>query len=215
LLTKSIITSILLASLGGGTYYYGEESIRTFLEDRLKISRVQKQIIPVKPKRVRSGNTVKAVDSSSVLDYTFFKTLTSSNANNFPGLIKTNTPKITTTRVPSSKNIVPKKSNHKTIVVQKTPIIQSNKPLESLQVEPTLDYMVQVSSFRDMSRAEIMKNRLISNGYPAFLLRVDIPDKGVWYRVYLGKFTKREEAVLAAESAKTKNQLTAVVHQVS
>ena len=78
-----------------------------------------------------------------------------------------------------------------------------------------MDYLVQVGSFRELAGAEMMKNNLKSNGYSAFLLQVDILDKGVWYRVYLGKYAEREEAVLAAESAKVRDKLSAVVHQIS
>jgi cell division protein FtsN len=215
LLTKSIITGVLLASLGGGTYYYGEESIRHFLEERLKISRVKKQIIPVKPKRARSGNTVKTVETSSDLEYTFFKTLTSSNNNNFPGLTKTKITKTLPPKVSKSNKIAKIQPSPQPKQVPNISIPQKTEKIKSPPIEDSLDYMVQVSSFRELAGAELMKNQLITSGYPAFLLKVDIPDKGIWYRVYLGKYAKREEAVLAAESAKAKEKLTAVVHQVS
>ncbi len=73
-------------------------------------------------------------------------------------------------------------------------------------------YFVQVPRIF-MSKARALQNRLSKNGYPAFLREAVIPDKGVWYRVYLGKYSKREDALLAAESAKLNHRLSAVVHQ--
>jgi cell division protein FtsN len=211
LLTKSIITGILLASLGGGTYYYGEDSIRHYLEERLEISRVKKQIIPVKPKRSRTGNTVDIQDSAPEFEYTFFKTLISSKDNSFPGLKKSHNQKTIPSKVSKPRKVSPKPPNLKEKVVKKAPVIPNSK----LHDEESLDYMVQVSSFRELTGAELMKSKLIANGYPAFLLRVEIPDKGIWYRVYLGKYAKKEEAVIAAESAKTRDKLSAVVHHIS
>ena len=213
MLTKSIITGVLLASLGGGTYYFGEESIRSFLEERLRISRIQKQIIPVKPKKERSGKTVEGPDTSSDIEYTFFKTLTSSNANSFQGLRKTAFAKTTDTSI--TKPISLKQPIAKTKVSKKKPVIPSKIPVESPQITDSPGYMVQVSSFRELAGAEVMKNQLMANGYSAFLTEVVIPDKGIWYRVYLGKYANREEALEAAQSAKTRNKLSAVIHQVS
>ena len=87
--------------------------------------------------------------------------------------------------------------------------------MESPQITDSPGYMVQVSSFRELAGAEVMKNQLMTNGYSAFLTEVVIPDKGIWYRVYLGKYANREEALEAAQSAKTRNKLSAVIHQVS
>ena len=111
MLTKSIITGILLASLGGGTYYYGEDSIRHYLEERLEISRVKKQIIPVKPKRVPSGKTVETLDSSPEFEYTFFKTLTSSKGSNFPGLKKSHNHKTIPAKVSMPRKVAQKQLN--------------------------------------------------------------------------------------------------------
>ena len=71
--------------------------------------------------------------------------------------------------------------------------------------------MVQVSSFRELDGARALQNRLSKNGYPAFLREAVIPDKGVWYRVYLGRYPDKESALLAAESAKINENLSAVV----
>lgn len=215
MLTKSIITGLLLTSLGGSTYYYGEDSIRSFLEERLEISRIQKQIIPVKPKKKSSGKTVEIVDASSGIDYTFFKTLTTSNANNFPGLKKTTLAKTTHTNISKPKKVALKQPIAKTKINKYQPVIPTTISVDKLQVPDSSGYMVQVSSFRELAGAEVMKNQLLANGYSAFLTEVVIPDKGIWYRVYLGRYANREKALEAAESAKTRDKLSAVVHQVS
>ena len=72
-----------------------------------------------------------------------------------------------------------------------------------------------MGSFKELAGAESMQSRLNENGHSSFYMEVDIPEKGVWYRVYLGKYSNKEEALLAAESAKFNERLSAIVHQVS
>ncbi|MCH8209603.1 MAG: SPOR domain-containing protein, partial [Nitrospinae bacterium] len=75
------------------------------------------------------------------------------------------------------------------------------------------EFTVQVSSFQERDRARDMRGRLSKKGYPAFYLKVDIPEKGVWYRVYLGTYSTRQEAKMAAGRANIKENLPAVVRQ--
>ena len=58
------------------------------------------------------------------------------------------------------------------------------EPLPS--ASPDGQYLVSVSSFREESLAIALKDKLIQSGYPASTLRVDLPEKGTWYRVLVG-----------------------------
>ncbi len=55
-------------------------------------------------------------------------------------------------------------------------------------------YTVQVASFPDRASAEDMEREFKSKRYPAYTEEVEIPGKGTWYRVKIGKFTTESEA---------------------
>lgn len=59
-------------------------------------------------------------------------------------------------------------------------------------------YAVQVAAYRDAETAAAEAERLQRQGYDAFWLRAAIPGKGVWYRVYQGRYPSREKALAAA-----------------
>lgn len=55
-------------------------------------------------------------------------------------------------------------------------------------------FTVQVGSFQDQAVAEGLMADLSSRGYDAYLTPEQVPGKGTWYRVRMGRFQKREEA---------------------
>jgi hypothetical protein len=59
-------------------------------------------------------------------------------------------------------------------------------------------YAVQVAAYRDAAAAAAEAERLQQQGYDAFWLRAAIPGKGVWYRLYQGRYPSREKALAAA-----------------
>ena len=73
-------------------------------------------------------------------------------------------------------------------------------------------YSVHISSYQTKNQAvaEVKKLELLS-GNKSFYSEVDIEGKGLWYRVYAGKFNTRKEAIIAAKEMKNK-QLIAVVY---
>lgn len=209
MLTKPIITGVLLASLGGGVYHFGESPLHAFLDERLQKSRVQKQIIPVKPKASRTGKKMPNAVLPPVMEYTFFDTLTDPRAGNYLGLNGVNVPKAARTRPPGT-SIRPTLPSHKTRRdLPDTPSIN----LDFERAGVSKGYMVQVGSFRELDTARSLKTRLSKNGYYPFLMEAEIPGKGVWHRVYLGRYANKEEALLAAESVKLNESLSAVVRQ--
>lgn len=76
-------------------------------------------------------------------------------------------------------------------------------------------YTVQVSSFRKRVNAEDMVNRLRKKEYEAYLVRADIPGKGIWYRVRIGEFnTKSQAKRFAGEISKKEGLDTFVARAV-
>lgn len=55
-------------------------------------------------------------------------------------------------------------------------------------------YSIQISSFQNLENANKLVNSLKEKGKSVFWKKVDIPGKGVFYRVYLGKYKNREDA---------------------
>ncbi|HSE83834.1 MAG TPA: lytic transglycosylase domain-containing protein [Thermodesulfobacteriota bacterium] len=63
-------------------------------------------------------------------------------------------------------------------------------------------FTVQVASFPDMQQAEELKKHLKSKLYPAFIQKVELPDRGTWYRVRVGNFKSKREATTYGDAIK-------------
>lgn len=73
-------------------------------------------------------------------------------------------------------------------------------------------YSIQVSSFRKLSHARAMESKLQKQGYPAFVVSVDVSKtKGRWYRVFLGKYQTEASARAAAQKAERLHNLKTIV----
>ncbi len=68
---------------------------------------------------------------------------------------------------------------------------RSGKPARKLSSRV---YYVQVSSFREESKARDLAERLRGRGYPARVVPGVINDRGIWYRVRMGPFGNKSEA---------------------
>ena len=71
---------------------------------------------------------------------------------------------------------------------------------DSIHFAATLDefanqYVVHAGSFRGIDKAKEEAFYLLGWGYSVFIYRVDLESKGVWYRVYVGPFATREDAM--------------------
>jgi len=71
---------------------------------------------------------------------------------------------------------------------------------DSIHFAATLDefanqYVVHAGSFKGVDKAKEEAFYLLGWGYAVFIYRVDLESKGVWYRVYVGPFATREDAM--------------------
>lgn len=55
-------------------------------------------------------------------------------------------------------------------------------------------FAIQVYSFQDKDRAELALASLSNDGYPAYIVTKDLGEKGLWHRVWVGRFQTKEEA---------------------
>jgi len=64
------------------------------------------------------------------------------------------------------------------------------------------EYTVQIASFPDKDIAKEMEESLKAKTYPAYIKAASLPNRGTWYRVRIGEFTTKQEALLYMESLK-------------
>lgn len=56
-------------------------------------------------------------------------------------------------------------------------------------------FCIQVASFRDGARAEAYKKELVEKGYPyPRIVKAEIPDRGIWHRVRIGRCESKADA---------------------
>ena len=60
-------------------------------------------------------------------------------------------------------------------------------------------FTIQVASSKDKESAETVVRRLKSDGHPAYVIEAQVGDKGMWYRVRVGFYDTREEAMVVMD----------------
>jgi hypothetical protein len=164
---------------------------------------VVKKISAIKPKSI--VNKTEALSPVSH-QFTFFETLKDKTMTKYVGLHGE--------MLPVSLSAKPARSLSKIIEPAK---LEPKKNIKDIVAEekkrPMLHrFVVQVSSFRDVKMASILKMKLQKKGFDAYLMKIELPNHGgVWHRVFLGKYTDEALAKKAAELARQEYKLNAVV----
>ncbi|MBW1803641.1 MAG: SPOR domain-containing protein [Deltaproteobacteria bacterium] len=78
--------------------------------------------------------------------------------------------------------------------LHKTPNVSANKTPVPPYKEVSYPYSVMVGSFRTEERAKNAVTMNRAKGLTSYLVKVDLKEKGVWFRVFAGFFETREEA---------------------
>ncbi len=75
-----------------------------------------------------------------------------------------------------------------------------------------VSFVVQVSSFRNIQHAEVLRGTLQKKGYAAFIGKTELPNnKGTWYRVNIGRYFDHADAKTAAAKYYRKENRKAMV----
>lgn len=82
--------------------------------------------------------------------------------------------------VPEKKVVVPE--------VKKT-VVQASSSAKTLSA-----YAIQVSSHKSMAKADAMVVKLKAKGFDAYSKMRNLGEKGIWYRVYVGRFSTKQAA---------------------
>lgn len=69
------------------------------------------------------------------------------------------------------------------------------------------NYTVQLGSFQSIDAAYALEKKLLSKGYPCFVIKSAIPNKGTWYRVRVGTFKTKDKAADYAQQLKNNEKL--------
>ena len=80
--------------------------------------------------------------------------------------------------------------------------VESNISRKTFTNNNSGSYTVQIASFPHFPSAKEMEESLKSKTYPAYIKEADIPNKGRYYRVRIGEFNSKNEALLFAENLK-------------
>jgi DedD protein len=75
----------------------------------------------------------------------------------------------------------------------------------------TARFTLQLSSFQDRTEADEFQAKIRAAGYQPYLTEADVPDKGVWYRVRLGKYVSHSDALAAKAEFEKRMQIIAYV----
>jgi hypothetical protein len=75
-------------------------------------------------------------------------------------------------------------------------------------------YTVNVASFRDKRNTDRLMRELEEKGYEVFIERATIPQKGVWYRVAVGRFPSRREAQAFARGLQERDGINSFVRKL-
>lgn len=86
------------------------------------------------------------------------------------------------------------------VSVKRDPVRTSNLN----NAEGSGSYTVQVASFSEQLSAKEFKESLLSSTIPAYVEEAQIPGRGTWYRVKVGEFATKGEALSYAQSIKSR-----------
>ena len=77
---------------------------------------------------------------------------------------------------------------------------QEPPPVETKQAR----FIIQVASFRDKAKANTVVEKLKQEGFSAYTMSKDLAGQGVWYRVWIGDFSTKEEATKMLDKVRKK-----------
>ena len=204
---KFVLVIIFVAGSLAGLHFSG-------IVNKFQESNSPKKVRAVKPESIRKK--LKEPPPNKPV-YTFFETLNDSTMTQYVDL----NGKLTPTSLSPGEKTQPKAKVATHPVNKKAklnPVTKPEKRKEPNSVSKASEikvkghFVVQVSSFRDKTRAESLRSRLRKSGFDAFLTQTELAEQGgTWHRVFLGRYVDEHKALEAANLAKSKHRLNAVV----
>ena len=109
-----------------------------------------------------------------------------------------------------------KASFYQTLTDEKTPVPQLRPQAPAREQgtpapEAPSPYKVQVGAFRQEKEARALQERLQKKGYQAQVLKAQLKDKGIWFRVRVGNCADKEQAQALAEQLRKREHLPTLI----
>ena len=85
----------------------------------------------------------------------------------------------------------------------------SDLGIKEITVDIKGKYTIQISSYQDEEEAQKEADSLYKEGYKlAYYMEAEVPGKGLWYRVGIGFFEKKDSAQMFADMLKKQGKIT-------
>jgi len=191
--TTSVIVVLLIAVVGGAYYLVYHTGLFSSPKPEIKVAKKEEEVLK---KLLKKDDKQPAV------------TVKKETQKKEPGLVKEDT--IVTSKkmdLPKEKILTErsiKEGEKETIeqsepkkgtkFKQKEPVTETTEVAKKTQITPSVTYTVHAGSFKRLKNADIEATRYKSKGFDAYVERSDLREKGIWYRIKIGRFNTREEA---------------------
>ena len=190
---KTLLTFLIFIFVGVGFYFSSDKVFKIFSEPK---SISLKKIISYKPKDIKDKQALVELGASSLDEFTFFDTLNDPEMKKYIGL--------------NGNIVVPKmvqSISEKVITSNSIPLKDENKS-NSL----SSGFVLQVGSFQQLKKADVLKAKMIAGGYSAFIVSALAKGKDYeLHRVFVGNFLERIEAEKVKIKIKNKEKIESLV----
>ena len=90
-------------------------------------------------------------------------------------------------------------------------IARAQKPEPKPETSPDGNFTLQLSAFQDRAEADRFAATLRDKGYAPFIVEAQVPAKGTWFRVRMGRFPTRDAAGRYLADFKRETSIDAIV----
>jgi DedD protein len=75
-------------------------------------------------------------------------------------------------------------------------------------------YTLQLSSFQDRAEADVFYSEMVEAGYQPYLVEAEVPGKGTWFRIRLGRYDSYSAAIEAKKAFEARQKIIAYVTRI-
>jgi len=192
--SAKILLMFLVFTFAGVGFFFGSDKVLKIFSEPKSLS--LKKIISYKPKDIKDKQALVELGASSLGEFTFFDTLNDPEMKKYIGL--------------NGSIVVPKtvQSVSENIITSSTIPLKNDKKSNAL----SSGFVIQVGSFRQLKKADVLKTKMIAGGYSTFVVSAVEKDKGYeLHRVFVGNFIERVEAEKIAIKIKNIEKIESLV----
>ena len=192
--SAKILLMFLVFTFAGVGFFFGSDKVLKIFSEPKSLS--LKKIISYKPKDIKDKQALVELGASSLDEFTFFDTLNDPEMKKYIGL--------------SGSVAVPKtvQSISENVITSTSIGLESESESNSLLSE----FVLQVGSFLEFKKADLLKTKMITGGYSAFIVSASAKGKDYkLHRVFVGNFMERIDAEKVAIKIKNKEKIESLI----